>query len=194
VLSLLVTQPEISTRTAPPFDAIYREHFAFAWRTARRMAMSEANADDVVQDTFLVVHRRLSEYDARSSMRGWIYGILARVVADHRRRARRKDKPLTSLDADPRGADVLESRDASPATAAETSEGWSILERLLEQLPDELRETLVLSKLEGLSAPEIAECVGANVNTVYSRLRTATQRFETIYAEFLAEEERRASS
>jgi RNA polymerase sigma-70 factor (ECF subfamily) len=175
-------------------EALYREHFAFVWRTARRMSIAEANADDVVQDTFLVVHRRLAEFDDRMSVRGWLYGIVAHVVLYKKRRARRKDAPVSSMEEDPRGADQFAARDATPAAAAEIAESWALLDRLLAQLPPESSEVLILSKLEGMSVPEIAECVGANVNTVYSRLRAASQRLEALYGEFLAEEERRARS
>lgn len=196
-----MTSTELSQRDArtqpaagAELEALYREHVAFVWRTARRMSIAAANADDVVQDTFVVVHRRLAEFDGRTAIRGWIYGIVMHVVADHKRRARRKDGPLTSMEDDPRGVERFETKNATPADAAETAESWALLHRLLARLPSEGREVFVLAKLEGMSVPEIAECVGANVNTVYSRLRAANQRFDALYAEFLAEEERKLES
>jgi len=76
-------------RVCPSFDEVYEEHFAFVWRTARRLGVPESAADDVVQDTFVVLHRRLAEYDGETAMRRWLVGILTRVVSDHRRRYRR---------------------------------------------------------------------------------------------------------
>jgi len=176
---------------APPsFEAVYREQFSFVWRTARRMAVREANVDDVVQDTFLVLHRKLDEYDGRTSMRGFLYGILVRVVADHRRRARRKDAPLRSVDEDERGVERFASGGAGPADQVERGEALALLETLLSKLSPEHREVIVLSRLEEMNVPEIAECLGANVNTVYSRLRVACERFDALYAEFRAREER----
>lgn len=172
----------------PSFEAVYREHFAFAWRTARRMSVREANVDDVVQDVFVVVHRRLRDYDGRTSMRGWLYGILVRVVADHRRRVRRKDAPCRSVEDDERGAERFESSAPGPAEQAERGEALALLERILGEMSADHREVLVLSRLEEMSVPEIAECLGANVNTIYSRLRAAAERFDALYAQVRGEE------
>src|SRR6266536_4698079 len=81
-----------SNAASPPatFDAVYQQYAPFVWRAACRLGVAPAAADDVVQDTFLVVHRRLGEYEERSSMRAWLFAILVRVVRDHRRAARRK--------------------------------------------------------------------------------------------------------
>lgn len=177
-------------RARPSFEAAYREHFAFVWRTARRMAVREAHVDDVVQDAFLVLYRKLSEYDGRTSMRGYLYGILVRVVADHRRRGRRKDAPVRSIDEDERGAERFAAESEGPDGHAERGEAVALLETLLAKLSAEHREVLVLSRLEEMSVPEIAECLGANVNTVYSRLRVASERFDALYADFRAAEER----
>ncbi|MGE3634951.1 MAG: RNA polymerase sigma factor, partial [Sandaracinaceae bacterium] len=71
-------------------EEIYDACFDFVWRSARRMGVAEAHADDVVQEVFLVAHRRLADFEGRSSVRTWLFGILLRVVSDHRRTLRRK--------------------------------------------------------------------------------------------------------
>lgn len=182
------TSPRVLTLR---FEEVYREHFDFVWRTARRMSVREANVDDVVQDVFVVVHRRLGDYDGRTSVRGWIYGILVRVVADHRRSARRKDAHCTSIEADERGAERFASPYPPPSEAAERGEAVAHLDRLLSALTPDQREVLVLSRMEEMTVPEIAECLGANVNTIYSRLRTAGDRFDAAHASFRAQEARR---
>ncbi len=72
------------------FEAIYDEHFDFVFRNVRRLGVPDAHVDDAVQEVFLVVHRRLAEFEGRSSVKTWIFGVLARVAADHRRSIRRK--------------------------------------------------------------------------------------------------------
>src|ERR1700761_4891616 len=69
---------------------IYDSYFDFVWRNARRLGVPEASADDVAQDVFVIVQRRIDNYDGRASMQAWIFGILLRVVNDHRRSFRRQ--------------------------------------------------------------------------------------------------------
>jgi RNA polymerase sigma-70 factor, ECF subfamily len=166
----------------PPFAEIYDEHFDLVWRTARRLGVPEASADDVVQDVFLVLHRKVGEYDGRTPVKRWILGMTVRVVADHRRRYRRKDAPCVPAPADSNGDIVLASNARAPSVDLEIDEQMRLLEQLLSQLSEEKREVLVLAELEEMTVPEIAEMLGANVNTIYARLRTARQEFERLYA------------
>lgn len=183
VARLEIGDPAPAARAAlPPFAAIYDENFDLVWRTARRLGVPDASADDVVQDVFLVLHRKLEEYDPRAPMKRWLLGITVRVVADHRRRYRRKDAPCVPAPADSDGNVMLASNDRAPSADLEIEEQLRLLEALLGQLSEEKREVLVLSELEEMTAPEIAEMLGANVNTVYARLRTARQDFERLYA------------
>lgn len=163
----------------PAFDAIYEEHFDFVWRMARRLGVPESSADDVVQDTFVVLHRRLSEYDGETPMRRWLAGILSRVVSDHRRRYRRKDAPCVPHPEESERA--LPSSAPPPSAEAEQSEAVRLLDALLAEIDEDKREVLVLAQLEELTVPEIAELLGANVNTVYARLRAARRDFDEVY-------------
>jgi RNA polymerase sigma-70 factor (ECF subfamily) len=171
-----------SATPLPPFAQIYDEHFELVWRTARRLGVPEAGADDVVQDVFLVLHRKLGEYDGRTPVKRWILGMTVRVIADHRRRYRRKDAPCVPPPADSDGDVMLASTQRAPCAEVELEEQMRLLEQLLSQLSEEKREVLVLSELEEMTVPEIAEMLGANVNTIYARLRIARQEFERLYA------------
>ncbi len=95
------------------------------------------------------------------------------MARNHRRRARRKD----AREAFERGTDV---EDAAPAPDEEAAMAQAIrtLSRLLDTLDESKREVFVLAELEEMSAPEIAETLGLNVNTVYSRLRAARHAFD----------------
>jgi RNA polymerase sigma-70 factor (ECF subfamily) len=150
----------------PGFDEVYEQLFDFVWRSLRRLGVPRAGIDDAVQDVFVVVHRRLPEFEGRSSLRTWVFGIALRVAHDHRRRARRKGG-LAPLD--PRMADEGLDPDASLAR----SEAVRELDRILGGLDEGKRAVFVLVEIEEMSAPEAALALGANVNTVYSRLRAA---------------------
>lgn len=168
--------------SVPPFEAIYDEHFDLVFRNIRRLGVPEALVDDAVQEVFLVVYRRLGQFEGRSSLKTWIFSIVMRVASDHRRSIRRKSphvqNPESAVDAD----DIADERNESPHERMERREGVELLHRLLDELDDDKRIVLVLAELEGLTAPEIADTLGENVNTIYARLRAARRDFEQAVA------------
>lgn len=165
-------------RAMPSFEVVYEEHFDLVWRALRRLGVPEALGDDAVQEVFLVVHRRLPEFEGRSSLKTWIYSIVTRVASDHRRALRRKSPHTRSADAAVEADTVIDERAIDPHERTEQKEGVRLLHRLLDALDDDKRTVLVLAELEGMSAPEIAEALGENVNTIYARLRAARRDFE----------------
>ena len=172
------------------FEGVYEAHFPFVWRSARRLlGMAEGSVDDVVQEVFVVVHRRLGSFEGRSSVKTWLFGITLRVVRDHRRsQVRKSTREGDSRDAESVHADAAHAPDERAAKA----EAVLALHRILEGLDDEKREVFVLAELEQMSAPEIADALQINLNTVYSRLRTARQAFEEGVARHRARDERTA--
>ena len=79
-----------AARPEPSLEQWYRDHFAFVWRSARRLGVHRAQLDDAVQDVFMIVHRKLDSYEPHQSPQAWLFAITRRVAADHRRTARRK--------------------------------------------------------------------------------------------------------
>jgi len=156
------------------FDQVYRDHVRFVWRCVRRLGVDESSVEDVVQDAFVVVHRRLAEFEGRSTTRTWLYGIVRRVVADRRRTRRRK--PLHLVANPHEETDVAAAGD--PDRDAERSEQVALMRRALARLADEKREVLVLADFEEMTMIEIAEATDTNPNTVSSRLRAARREFE----------------
>src|SRR5262249_49177614 len=143
-------------------------------RGLKSLGVRDYALDDAVQDVFVVVHRRLAEFERRSSVRSWVFGIAIRVAHDYRRRERRKGG-LEPLDFEV----VDNARD--PHEEAAKAEALRELAIVLESLDDAKREVFVLAELEQLTAPEIAEALGVNVNTVYSRIRAARREFEAAF-------------
>lgn len=155
------------------FEVVYAAHFRGVWRTLHRLGVRHAQLDDAAQDVFVVVYRRLAEFDGRS-LRGWLYAIAVRVASDYRRRPwYRRAVPLTD--------GVVDSA-PDPGRASELSESVRVLHELLEQLPHDQRVVFVLGELEQLTAPEIAKALEVNLNTVYSRQRAARARFDAALA------------
>jgi RNA polymerase sigma-70 factor (ECF subfamily) len=181
-LSRLVSAPTQSS-ARPALDDVYREHFSFVWRSAKRLGIGESSLDDVVQEVFVIVHRRLGEFEGRSSLRTWLFGITLRVARDHRRSAARKSAD-GSVD-----LDTLVATSPGPGEALEKADAVRLLHAILDQMDDERREIFVMAELEQLSMPDISETLGINVNTAYARLRAARQSFEDALARHRARDE-----
>lgn len=158
------------------FEAVYDEQVDFVARNAQRLGVPDDALDDVVQQVFLVVHRRLAEAPAEVPLRAWVFGILSHVVRDYRRGVRRKSPHLSQAPIDP--TTVAEPSGSGPFDKLARNEALRVVLELLAELSEDKREIFVLSELEQLTAQEISESIGLNVNTVYSRLRSARQDFE----------------
>ena len=161
---------------------IYEAHFDFVWRNARRLGVPEASADDVTQDVFLVVQRRIADFDGRAPIHAWIFGILVRVVRDHRRSFRRKGVHNVPLDHESVQRLGALAPGLSPIELVEHAERVRLFEKLLAELDEDKRALLILSELEQWTLREIAELFGSNTNTIYSRVRAAKRAFEQAYA------------
>jgi RNA polymerase sigma-70 factor (ECF subfamily) len=178
--------PALVETTAPiTFLDLYETHLSFVWNGVRRLGVPESAIEDVVQEVFLVVHRKLGEFEGRSSLKTWLFGIALRVVRHYRRSQRAKGG------VEPDDVDSLpDARASSPQQSAERGQMIDVLHRLLDDLDDDKREVLVLAELQQMTAPEIAEVTGANLNTVYWRLRVARQEFERGVTRFQAQRDR----
>ena len=174
--------------TPPTFDSVYESYFEYAWRSLRRLGVEEASVDDAVQDVFIVVHRRLEQFEGRSSVKTWLYGIVIRVASDYRRARKRKAHPEELTDK------VVDHSQTSPDEAAARKQARDILDQILSQLDEDKREVFVLTEIEQLTAPEVAEVLKIKLNTVYSRVRTARQDFEQAMQRFRTQQERLAQS
>jgi RNA polymerase sigma-70 factor (ECF subfamily) len=162
---------------ADAFIELYEEHFDFVWRSVKRLGIAETSIDDAVQDVFVVAYRRLGEFEGRSSLHTWLFAIAMRVAKDFRRRERRKGGwlPLPSW---------LASRDRDPQGQCERTEMLAFVDRFLDSLDERQRIVFILAELEQMTAEEIALATGAKLNTVYSRLRLARDRFRRAVERF----------
>lgn len=154
-------------------QAVYEAHFNFVWRCARRLGIRPPQLDDIVQEVFMVVQRRLPDFEGRAAIRTWLYAITRHVVRAHFRGNARKPQPLHA-DADA----TCDTRDPGPESTALANEGRKLLYALLAELDDEKREVFVLAELEEMTGPEIAEALELPLSNVYSRIESAQKAFE----------------
>jgi RNA polymerase sigma-70 factor (ECF subfamily) len=165
------------------FSGVYRDHHDFVWRTLRHFGVLDALVDDATQDVFVVVHRRLDDFDGRAPLRSWLIGICRRVALRYRERSAKQSDALA----------IVEEQHSDPEHAVQQSEAVEVVEQFLDALDADKREVFRMCEIEGMSAPEVAELLGVNLNTVYSRLRLARRRFEEALRRHRARTERRTA-
>lgn len=160
-----------SNRTAPDFRTLFEEQVEFVWRVLRRYGVPDRDAEDVCQEVFLIVHRKLAEFEGRSSVRTWIYGIAARTAIAARRKAYVRRELLEP-------AATEQGMEPTQHEQADQRRELSQVEAVLASMDIEKREAFVLYELEGLSVAEVALAVGVPENTALYRLHRAREELE----------------
>jgi len=156
----------MSNEPRPSVRQIFDEHARYIWRTLRHLGIPEADTPDLCQEVFVTVHRRLSSFEGRSSLRTWLYGICLRIASEHRRRPHvRRETPLSEPP-----LESLELQAMAPDSALEQR---SAVQRLLAVLDEDKRQVVVLYEIEGFSMKEVADIVECPLQTAYSRLHAA---------------------
>src|SRR6478609_1799321 len=175
-----VSGPRITCPSAPTSQLdnarvaeMLRAHFRDVWRIVRRFGVPENGADDAAQDVFIIAARRLSDI-APGSERAFLLASAVRVAANARRAlgARRECAEDDSM---PEGVDPRPNAEA----LLDQKRLRQLLDRVLDELTEDLRVCFVLYELEGMSSPEIAELLSIPIGTVASRLRRAREAFES---------------
>jgi RNA polymerase sigma-70 factor (ECF subfamily) len=175
--------PAPATDAAPALEVrtIYREHARFVWLSLQRLGIHPSDLDDIAQDVFMIVHRRLGTFDRRARISTWLFGICMRVAANYRRRRRWTREVLSGGFDDERPATLTAADDILVRR-----EQRELAERALNRLEVAKRATFVMFEIESLSCNEIAELMNVPVGTVYSRLHSARRQLEKNLARDLA--------
>jgi len=164
----------------PDFRAVYDAWFEEVSRWIRALGGLEADRDDIVQEVFLIVRRKLSSFDG-ANMAGWLYRITRRQVRDFRRRSWVKHIFNRRTVAEP---DHLEHGAAGPAAALEHKDDQRVLQMILGKMKEDRRSAFVLFEIEGLSGDEIARIQSVPLNTVWTRLHHARREFFALAAKY----------
>jgi RNA polymerase sigma-70 factor (ECF subfamily) len=161
----------LSTSGALPvsLDDLYREHAQQVRNVVARICGPGIDPEDLVQEVFIVAHRRQAEFSAGLPP-GWIYGVAVKVATASRRRSRIRQFF---------GVEAAEAIPASetPASAFEKAEASRLVYAVLDKMSEKKRTVFVLYELEGLSGEEIAQAVGCPLKTVWTRLFHARKEF-----------------
>lgn len=154
------------------FEALYHQHFAYIWRALRCLGIPASAIDDAAQEVWVVVHRRLPEFEGRSQLKTWLFGIALNVNRNRRRSLRRR--PLEH-----ELPQEIATSAHDPALEHEGREAWQRVSAFLGTLDESRREVFVCCLLQGLSAPEAAELTGLPLATIYDRVRALRRSFKS---------------
>ncbi len=143
--------------------ALFDAHFDVVWRTLRRLGLSSAQADDAAQEVFVTAARKLDVIETGRE-RSFLVGTAVRLAANARRT--RDRHAMVDID------DVAVASDrALPDALVDARRQIALLDQALASLPEELRAVLVLTELDAMTQPEVAEALGVPLGTIASRIR-----------------------
>jgi RNA polymerase sigma-70 factor (ECF subfamily) len=174
-------------RRLPPsaLRGLVQEHYDFIWRLLARLNVSSPEVDDAAQQVFMVLVSREGLTIKPGSERAFLYGVALRVAKEFRRKSH--SRQLNHISPDP---EVLIDRTHDVEADAERSQARRQLDRILEQMPDSLKEAFILFELEDMTVPQIAELLAIPTGTVASRLRRARALFQKAVLDLRAEQSR----
>lgn len=156
---------------AQSFEQVFHAHAPRVWRVLRRLGVREGDVEDQCQEVFVVVHRKLGEFEGRSKVSTWIHGICLRVASDYRRRAHVRHEEPT--------AEPPEAQHSPPQVRLlQHAQERALLDAALADLDDDKRAVFVLYEIEEVPMAEVAEAAGCPLQTAYSRLHAARRQVQ----------------
>lgn len=165
-------------------SAVAERYRASIYRYILRLVGEPARADDLTQETFLRVHQRIGGLRDPAAVEAWLYRIATNLCYDgfRQREQRIPSLPLVSLRGEG-GAALSDETALQPDHMLEQSDMSGCVLRFLSDLPDPLREVLLLHDLQGFTGPEIADRLGLSIHNVKIRLHRARVRLRAALSE-----------
>ncbi len=175
---------EASEGSTEAFESIYKEYSGFVYNVAYRVVNNIDEAQEVTQEVFLTVYRKLKSFKFKSSLKTWVYRIAVNMAIDYaRKRSKEKDRTVLYEDnnklneaIDPVGEKI------------EREQQEKTISTLLDALSPDQRVCIVLRSIEGLSYQEIAETLNININTVRTRIKRAREKLIDLRKEMVKNE------
>jgi RNA polymerase sigma-70 factor (ECF subfamily) len=179
----MLPSSDVVTRGSPAHHQallarLYSTHLRDVWRWLSLFGVRDRDLEDAAHDVFVAAYRALADFEGRSSHRTWLFGIARHVAIDLRRKVQARRE---TDDAVPDATDPA----PGPERAAEVVQARALLEGLLAELSDAQRDTFLLYELGGYSGADIAELMEVPLQTVFSRLRRASDHVEAQSAQHL---------
>ncbi len=153
------------------FKEIYDSHFRLVWRALTRLGVREADLMDLTQKVFLTAYLKLPEFQGRSQLSTWLWGICRRVASGYRRSGAVRNEVAT----DPVSLEI--SAEQQGAVSGEQDSTRELVEGILSKLSEPQRIVFTLFEVDELDGREIAALLNISIGTVRSRLRYARKLF-----------------
>jgi RNA polymerase sigma-70 factor (ECF subfamily) len=155
------------------FEELVNRHRLSVYRLARSITGNHDDADDAAQETFIRTYRALDSYDPERPFRAWLKRIAYNTSLNVLRASRLRSTKTADRD-------LLELADPSPGPGQHLEAGQAVadVQRAVSDMPKELRATLLLRTVEGMSYKDIASATGVRIGTVMSRLSRARERVQ----------------
>jgi RNA polymerase sigma-70 factor, ECF subfamily len=165
------------------FEELVRRHQQRVFALVGGILRRREDVEDVAQQVFMKAFVSLKRFDQRSAFSTWLYKISVNECWDYLRK--KKVRPLVYesdlSEEQVSRLDGIVSQDRPPEAPSERAEAKELVERMLERLPDQDRQLLLLKEVEGFSVEELAAILDLNVNTVKVRLFRARGRIMQHY-------------
>ena len=165
------------------FEELVRRHQQRVFALVGGILRRREDVEDVAQQVFLKAFVSLKRFDQRSAFSTWLYKISVNECWDYLRK--KKVRPLVYesdlSEEQVSRLDGIVSQDRPPQAPSERAEAKELVEKMLERLPEQDRELLLLKEVEGFSVEELATILDLNVNTVKVRLFRARGRIMEHY-------------
>jgi len=165
------------------FEELIRRYWRELYHFLYRFLGDKMLVEDVFQETFLQLHLSAGQFDYSKRLKPWLFTIAANKAKDAlRRKARQKaselDAEIASHEEEAvRFVDIMPSDLPPPDETIENQEISSIVQTIVQQMPENLREVLILSYFHDFAYKDIAEILGVPLGTVKSRLHAAVKDF-----------------
>ena len=153
------------------FEALYREHSPRLYALARRMTGSPHESEDLLQEIFLQVHRKLDSYRGDAALGTWLYRLAIRQCLDFLRSRQGRMRAASS---------PIEDEGSSTPSMRETPGARIDIERAVARLPNGCRIAFVLHDVEGLEHKQIAEMLGVSEGTSKSQVFKARMKLRAL--------------
>jgi RNA polymerase sigma-70 factor (ECF subfamily) len=188
-----ITDAELAQRVASgdrhAFELLMRRHNQSLYRTARSIVHDDAEAEDVLQDAYLLAYRGIDKFRGDAKLSTWLTRIVVNeAIARSRKSSRRAE--IIRLDGESQAgdaeseADMTESAGEQPERSALRAEARRLLERKIDELPNAFRTVFMLRAIEEMTVEEVALCLDIPEATV----RTRFFRARSLLRESLARE------
>ncbi len=171
----------LATEGDSPTASVYHQYHARLYRYLLKLSKNQAEAEDLVQETFLRIHSKLSSLREPSLLAGWLYRIATNVFYDHHRQKLQRGKLIGPQGE--AGSRPLEERWEDPDAPRidrelDRNEMSGCVQEFVEGLSDDYRVVILLHDIEELTNPEMADLLGCSLATVKIRLHRARKKLK----------------